>query len=96
MNEAFLLAFFQGIAVGLILSLLGITIVFCWKDIKRVLKKVLESKKKQETPVKHYGGVFDWCSPEEFEEGLRLWLDRHWDEIVEDIKKKKVETEKHE
>jgi predicted nuclease with TOPRIM domain len=36
---------------------------------------------KEKEAVKCYGGVFDWCSPEEFERGLLLFMQRHRDEI---------------
>jgi hypothetical protein len=54
--------------------------------IPRVRGKAMGQK---EIPIRYIGGVFDWCTPDEFEEGLRLWLLRHGDEIIQEIKKEK-------
>jgi chromosome segregation ATPase len=52
------------------------------KSYMRVSKK---PEVKEEGTVgkewKHRSGIFDWCSPEEFERSLLLFMQRHRDEI---------------
>lgn len=46
-------------------------------------------QKKQFFAIRVSPGIFDWCSPEEFKEGLKLYLDDYWDKMTEKIKNEK-------
>jgi hypothetical protein len=57
---------------------------------KLYIEEGVEMKqKKQFFAIRVSPGIFDWCSPEEFKEGLKLYLDDYWDKMTEKIKNEK-------
>jgi hypothetical protein len=52
-------------------------------------EKIEMGEKKQLFEVRVSPGIFDWCSPEEFREGLEFYLADRWDKIREEIKRER-------